>query len=175
MYTKPPSEVAIPKFGGYNIQLPRLLEKKEPDFTSDLYCWCYTLYTAHLEKKTVQEVVAVTPGLQAFADRDAGFRQFIDRYETVSADPETRREYAMWFDEALREEGMLDWARQEVRDEYEPRLAEAERKRKEDLEEAERKRQEDKKQIARNLKTKGMSIADIVEMTGLSTGEAEKA
>jgi len=117
----------------------------------------------------------VTPGLQAFADRDAGFRQFIDRYETVSADPETRREYAMWFDEALREEGMLDWARQEVRDEYEPRLAEAERKRKEDLEEAERKRQEDKKQIARNLKTKGMSIADIVEMTGLSTGEAEKA
>ena len=30
------------------------------------------------------------------------------------ADPETRREYAMWVDEALREEGMLDWARKEA-------------------------------------------------------------
>jgi len=139
MYTKPPSEVAIPKFGGYNIQLPRLLEKQEPDFTSDLYCWCYTLYTAHLEKKTVQEVVAMTPGLHAFADRDEGFRQFIDRYETVSANPEARREYAMWFNEALRLEGMIDWAQQEGRDEYEPKLAEAERKRKE----AELKREED--------------------------------
>jgi len=59
---------------------------------------------------------------------------------------------------------MLAWARQEVRDEYEPRLAEAERKRK-----------EDKKQIARNMKTKGMSIADIVEVTGLSTDEAKEA
>ena len=70
----------------------------------------------------------MTPGLQAFADRDAGFRQFIDRYETVSADPQTRREYAEWFDEALREEGMLDWARQEGRDEVMPKLAEAERR-----------------------------------------------
>ncbi|MCL2356859.1 MAG: Rpn family recombination-promoting nuclease/putative transposase [Defluviitaleaceae bacterium] len=131
MYTKPPSEVAIPKFGGYNIQLPRLLEMKEPDFASDLYCWCYTLYTAHLENKTVQEVVAMTPGLQAFADRDAGFRQFIDRYETVSADPETRREYAMWFDEALREEGMLAWARQEGRDEVEQKLLDGVRSMKE--------------------------------------------
>ena len=46
----------------------------------------------------------MTPGLQAFANRDAGFRQFNDRYETVSADPETRREYALWVDESLREE-----------------------------------------------------------------------
>ena len=67
----------------------------------------------HLENKTVQEVVAMTPELQAFAERDPGFRQFNNRYETVSADPETRREYAMWFEEALRQEGMLEWARQE--------------------------------------------------------------
>jgi len=188
MYTKSPHEVAIPNFGGYNIQLPRLLEM-DANFDDDLYCWCYTLYTAHLENKTVREVVSMTPELQAFAERDVGFQQFNDRYETVSADPETRREYAMWFDEALREEGMLAWARQEgrqeVRDEYEPRLAEAERKhkedlevaarkRKEDLEAAARKRKEDKKQIARNMKTKGMSIADIVEMTGLSTDEAKE-
>ena len=92
------------------------------NFDDDLYCWCYALYTAHLEKKTVREVVLMTPGLQAFAEKDAGFRQFNDRYETVSADPETRREYAMWFDEALRTEGMLDWVRQEVKDEYKQKI-----------------------------------------------------
>ena len=112
MYTKPPEEVAIPNFSGFNIQLPRLLEI-EADFTDDLYCWCYTLHTAHNENKTVQEVVAMTTELQAFAERDAGFKQFNDRYETVSADPDTRREYAMWVNEAMRQEGMLEWARQE--------------------------------------------------------------
>jgi len=34
----------------------------------------------------------------------------------------------MWFNEALRLEGMFDWVRQEVRDEFEPKLAEAEQK-----------------------------------------------
>ena len=95
-------------------------------------------------------MVAITPELQAFATRDVGFQQFCDRYETVSADPETRREYAMWFDEALREEGMLDWARQEgrdeVRDEYEPRLAEAEQK---------------LLDVARSMKNQGISIEAI--------------
>jgi hypothetical protein len=156
MYTKPPSEVAIPNFGGYNIQLPRLLEM-DANFEDDLYCWCYALYTAHLEKKTVQEVVSVSPGLQAFAERDAGFRQFTDRYQTVSADPETRREYAMWFDEALREEGMLAWARQEGRDEVEPRLAEAEQK----LKDAEQKSKAEMVSAARVMKDAGLPIATI--------------
>ena len=102
------------------------------NFDDDLYCWCYALYTAHLEKKTVQEVVSMTLGLQAFAERDPGFRQFNERYETVSADPNTREAYAKWFDDALREAGMLDWAREEgwqkAKDEYAPKLAEAEQK-----------------------------------------------
>ena len=177
MYTKPPGEVAIPNFGGYNIQLPRVLEM-DANFDDDLYCWCYALYTAHTEKKTVQEVVSMTPGLQAFAERDAGFRQFNDRYEIVSADPETRREYAMWFDEALREKGMLDWARQEVRDEYEPKLAEAEQKRKESEQkrkESEQKHKSDKIQMARKMKDKKMSIKEIIEITGLTTKEAHEA
>ena len=157
MYTKPPSEVAVPNFGGYNVQLPRFLEMGT-NFEDDLYCWCYALYTAHLEKKTVQEVVAMSPGLQAFAERDAGFRQFNDRYETVSADPETRREYALWFDEALREEGMLEWARQEVRDEYEPKLAEAERKHKEDLIKAE----QQLLGAAQSMKNQGIPIETII-------------
>jgi len=127
MYTKLPSEVAIPNFSGYNIQLPRLL-KMTANFNDDLYCWCYTLYTAHHKKKTVKEVIAMTPELQAFVERDAGFRQFSDRYETVSADPETRREYAMWFDETFRQSDMIDSAQQVIRDEYEPRLVEAEQK-----------------------------------------------
>ena len=133
MYTKAPQEVAIPNFGGYNIQLPMLL-KMDANFEDDLYCWCYALYTAHNQKKTIGEVVAMTPELQTFAERDAGFQQFHDRYDHVSADPQTRREYVLWFNEALREEGIKEWARQDGRqegrqeaiDEYEPMLAEAE-------------------------------------------------
>ena len=67
----------------------------------------------------------MNPALQEYATRDAGYRQFCDRYETVSADPETRRNYVLWFKEMLREEGMIDAVRQE----YEPRLVEAEQKR----------------------------------------------
>ena len=96
MYTKAPQEVAIDKFSIYNIQLPRVADTPQ-DFTSDLYCWCYALYTAHTEKKTVKEVIAMTPGLQAFAARDPGFQQFSDRHTAVSADPKTRREYVSWF------------------------------------------------------------------------------
>ena len=117
----------------------------------------------------------MTPGLQAFAERDAGFRQFNDRYETVSADPETRREYAMWFDEALRLEGMLDWARQEGRDEVESklinaeqRLEEAERKRKDDLEDAERKRKDDLEEAERKRKAEFLSAARVMKSRGVS-------
>jgi hypothetical protein len=46
LYTKLPQETAIPNFNGYNVQLPRILET-EPDFNSGIYCWGYTLYTAH--------------------------------------------------------------------------------------------------------------------------------
>ena len=169
MYTKPPKEVAIPNFGGYNIQLPRLLETA-PNFNDDLYCWCYTLYTAHLDQKTVQEVVAMTPELQAFAERDAGFRQFNDRYETVAADPKARREYAMWFNEALRLEGMFDWVRQEVRDEFEPKLAEAEQK----LVEAGQQRKTEIYTSARIMKDAGVSIEVIAKAFSLSAIEIEK-
>ncbi|MCL2356748.1 MAG: Rpn family recombination-promoting nuclease/putative transposase [Defluviitaleaceae bacterium] len=151
MYTKPPQEIAIPNFGGYNIQLPRILEMPA-NFDDALYCWCYTLYTAHLEKKTVREVVTMTPELQAFAEKDAGFRQFYERYETVSANPETRREYVAWFNEALRLEGMLDWARQEGRDEVESKLADAEQK----LEKSERKQKEAMLSAARIMKSRGV-------------------
>ena len=161
MYTKPPHEVAIENFGGYNIQLPKVLEMDE-NFDDDLYCWCYALYTAHVEKRTVREVIAMTAGLQAFAERDAGFQQFNERYEHVAADPKARQEYADWFNESLRQQGMIDYMEREVRDEYERKLAESERRHK-----------EDKEQLIKNMKRKGMSIEDIAEMTGLSVEEIE--
>jgi len=138
MYTKLPYEVAIPNFGGYNIQLPRVLEMDE-NFDDDFYCWCYALYTAHFEKKTVKEVIAMTAGLQAFAERDAGFRQFNERYEYVAADSEARQAYVDWFNDVLRHRGMMDAAwqegqekglekgREEARDEYEQKFVNAAR------------------------------------------------
>jgi len=82
MYTKEPKMVAIPNFSGYNVQLPRILEM-EADFSNGLYCWAYTLYTAHVKSKTVQEVLAMTPVLQEYAELDKGYRQFCDRYQLV--------------------------------------------------------------------------------------------
>ena len=112
MYTNEPKETAISNFSGYNIQLPKVLEMK-PDFSSNLYCWCYMLYTAHIEGKTVQEVVAMKPELQDYAKKDAGFQQFCDRYNFVSADPKTRNEYVLWVNDLMREEGEKEWAWQE--------------------------------------------------------------
>ena len=113
MYTKEPREVAIPNFSGYNIQLPKIYEMK-PDFNSSLYCWCYMLYTAHKEGKTVKEVVAMSTALQEFADRDAGFQQFCERYNHVTADPKTRREYVAWVNDRMRQAGELEWVKEEA-------------------------------------------------------------
>ena len=88
LYTKAPKEVAIPNFSGYNVQLPRILEMNA-DFNNALYCWAYTLYTAHVEKKSVKEVVAMTQALQEYAERDIGYQQFCERYRLASADPKT--------------------------------------------------------------------------------------
>ena len=105
MFTKPPQRAAIPQFSGYNIQLPRINEM-EPDFTSGLYCWCYTLYTAHTENKTIQEVLNMTPELLSYAEREPGYFQFCQRYGLVSADPDTRHEYFLWLKDRWREEGV---------------------------------------------------------------------
>ena len=112
IFTKPPYKVAIPQFSGYNIQLPRILEM-EPDFNDGLYCWCYTLYTAHLEKKTIQEVLAMTSELQSYAERDEGYFQFCQRYGMVSADPDTRHQYYLWTMSKLKEWGIRQTAIEE--------------------------------------------------------------
>ena len=109
MYTEQPAEVAISNFSGYNIQLPNLM-KMEPDFTSNLYCWCYTLYTAHKEGKTVREVIEMTPALQEYAERDAGFKQYSDRYDFALMDPKILKEYVSWAQDRMREEGMKEAA-----------------------------------------------------------------
>jgi hypothetical protein len=112
MYTKPPLREAISQFGGYNVQLPRLL-KMEPDFSSGLYCWFYTIYTAHNENKTISEVINMVPELQEYIRKDPGFMQFCDQYELVAADPQTRSEYFIWYNNRLREAGMYQAAREE--------------------------------------------------------------
>ena len=110
MYKKEPIVVATPIFRGYNIQLPKVLDVT-PNFDSPLYCWCYALYTAHAEGKTIREVVDMSPGLQVFAERDSGFTQFCERYNLVSADPETREQYVRWAADQLREEGIHESGR----------------------------------------------------------------
>ena len=104
MFTKAPVRSAMPQFSIYNIQLPQVQESK-PDFNSDLYCWCYTLYTAHKENISIQEVLQMTPELASYAEREPGYFQFCERYGLVAADPDTRHEYFLWYMNQLREEG----------------------------------------------------------------------
>ena len=63
----------------------------------------------------------------------------------------------MWFDEALRQEGMLDWARREGRDKIVPMLAEAEQK----LEDSERERKAGLLSAVRSMKDQGVPIETI--------------
>ena len=114
MYTKPPAEVAIENFGGYDIQLPAV-EKMPQDFTDSLYCWCYTLYTAHKEEQTILEVLTMTPELQTFARTDSGYHQFCEQYNLAVADPSTLNDYKNWVLDAMREEGMIEGGRREGR------------------------------------------------------------
>jgi predicted transposase/invertase (TIGR01784 family) len=115
MYKKGPFTVVVPNFSGYNIQLPKVVGMKQ-DFDSPLYCWCYALYMAHVNEKSMKEVVDMTTELQAFANRDAGFQQFCDRYKLVASDPKTRDEYVRWAANQMREEGVRDAALEEGRE-----------------------------------------------------------
>ena len=104
MFTKEPVRLAMPQFSIYNIQLPQV-EKTEPDFNNGLYCWCYTLYKAHKENKSIQEVLNMTPDLLFYGEHEPGYAQFCERYDLVASDPATQHEYFLWYMNRLREEG----------------------------------------------------------------------
>ncbi|MDR2599768.1 MAG: PD-(D/E)XK nuclease family transposase [Oscillospiraceae bacterium] len=103
MYTKPPIREAVPQFTGYNIQLDKIPSMKQ-DFNSGFYCWFYTLYTAHKENKTIEEVLKMAPELIAYTEQDAGYMQFCKQYDLATGDPESRRMYRNWF--------LDEWSRQ---------------------------------------------------------------
>ena len=149
LYTKPPHETAIPNFSGYNVQLPQI-EKMKPDFENALYCWCYAMYTAHAQGKTMQEVIDVSSEMRRFMARDRGFRQFCTRYKRVAADPKTQQAYVNWVKSLMREEGMKEaaWLR--------------------GVEEGERKGIE---AVARNLLRRNLSVEDVAEATTLTPTE----
>jgi hypothetical protein len=114
MFTKPPQRVAVNNFVIYNVQLP-MIDKMEADFDNALYCWFYLLHKAESEKKTIKEVIDMTPQLQTYSELDAGFRQFCRQYDKAASDPEVRREYASWFDGLMREAGIKHAAEERVR------------------------------------------------------------
>ena len=109
LYTKEPKEIAIPNFSGYNIQLPKI-EKMAQNFDSALYCWCYAVYTAHVEGNSLKEVIDMSKALQDYALQDPGFAQFCERYNFVASDPESQREYVSWVNDVMREVGIKEAA-----------------------------------------------------------------
>jgi hypothetical protein len=112
VFTKEPQRVAVHNLKIYNVQLSRIKEMEE-DFSNAWYCWFYAMQKADSEKKTIDEVVAMTPQLQEYSKRDAGFRQYCEQYGRVCSDPETREQYYWWIDGLMREEGIKHAAAQE--------------------------------------------------------------
>jgi predicted transposase/invertase (TIGR01784 family) len=105
MFTQAPQRVAVSNFTVYNVQLPRIGET-EAKFDAAWYCWFYLMHKADTEQKTIGEVMAMTPQLQAYSERDAGFRQYCARYNRVATDPDARHEYLLWVEELMRQEGI---------------------------------------------------------------------
>jgi len=97
------------EFSVYNVQLSRFREI-EPDWNNELHYWLYALNTAHSEKKSLKEVLEMSPVLQEYASRDAGFNQFCERYNLVAGDRDLRKEYMDWYSEQLRFTGMMEAA-----------------------------------------------------------------
>jgi len=172
LYTKPPHDIAIPNFCGYNIQLPKVEEMK-PDFNSGLYCWCYTLYTAHKQNKSIQEVITMTPALQAYTLEDTGFLQFCKRYNLIAGTENARWEYQRWIWDTMREEGVREGAREEGLEEgREEGLKQGiERGMKKGMEKGMEKATEN---LARKMKETGYPIKNIIELTGLTHSQIQK-
>jgi hypothetical protein len=88
-FTKPPIRQADDSLVIYNILLSQF-KKTEADWNNNLHCWLYILNTARLKNLTLEEVIAMTPQLKPFIERDTGLRQFIDRYELALNNPKIR-------------------------------------------------------------------------------------
>jgi len=93
--------------------LPTLRSNPFSEDTPKLYYWLWALCASHEENKPLGEVVKMDPVLTEFAAKDEGFKQYMERYETISTDQKVRRMYAIWT------EGMsaLDQARVEGKEE----------------------------------------------------------
>jgi predicted transposase/invertase (TIGR01784 family) len=143
MFTKLPLKVALNQFSIYHVQLTRL-DDTPANYSDDFYCWLYVMNTARQKDLSIEEVIAMTPELQAFAERNAGFRQYCDQYNRVAADPETQEEYYRWINEQMRQEGMKQGAVE---------LA--------------------MREVARRALARNMQIADIAALTGLSEADIE--
>jgi hypothetical protein len=118
MFTKEPQRVAVDNLRIHNVQLPRIKDMDE-DFSNAWYCWFYAMHKADSEKKTLNEVIAMTPQLQAYSERDAGFRQYCEQYGRVASDPETRHEYLLWYEGLIQEAGEKHAAEEIIRREVE--------------------------------------------------------
>jgi predicted transposase/invertase (TIGR01784 family) len=113
MYTKNP-EVAQDYLNIYNVQLPNFRES-EHDLTKPLHAWLFILDTANQKGITVKEVIDMFPELNEVVTTDPGFGQFMHRYDSVTSDPEVRKEYDMFMSEKMRMSGILFKAQENVK------------------------------------------------------------
>jgi predicted transposase/invertase (TIGR01784 family) len=163
LYTKPPHETALTQFAIYNIELPKFREAAA-DFGDNLYCWIYALEEAHREKKTIEEVIKMTPQLQEFAQEDEGFRQFCEQYHRVASDPATRNDYYWWWIDMARKDAEINYGTEKGR--AEGRAAGLAEGRAEGRMEAAR-------ETAKNFLAMGLSPEQVAQGTGLPLADVK--
>jgi hypothetical protein len=105
----------------HNLELPKFEKHILPELTGKSYSgsepkihyWLWAMWKSQRESITMKEVIQMEPALKSFAETDAGFAQYTERYEDISRDDRIRLQYAMWT------EGMsaLDQARFEGKSE----------------------------------------------------------
>ena len=67
--------------------------------TPALFYWLWALCEATDENKHIGEEVNTNAALKQFAQEDAGFQQYTERYKEISDDMHVRRMYNMWTEE----------------------------------------------------------------------------
>jgi hypothetical protein len=91
------------------------VNKSEPGSTSDVMAAKMPQVIAIniMDFNVRDEVIKMNAKLQQFATMDEGFRQYCDQYNRVATDPETREEYYRWVSEQMRQQGILQAARED--------------------------------------------------------------
>jgi predicted transposase/invertase (TIGR01784 family) len=109
VYWKEPRNRITDRFQIHRLVPPKFRISK-PNFKNSLHCWLTAICKAQEGKASLKEIVEMDVNLKKLYSGAQGFAQFVDHYNLVASDPETREQYKRW-----QTERMVMAAEQEIR------------------------------------------------------------